>query len=210
LLIFIAVAVYFREPILGIEPGASADPRVVEQLEPSPAKEPLQSVVDMPAKKNLDQPLQSVEILPDIPESLPATDESAVSAPVEIIVPDNDYQFRPADEVAVSPAGEEDLLQKARKAYWNDELSRAKTLYLAYIDLYPENPDGYGELGNLLSTIGDLDAAAQMYQKAAELLVKQGQMEKAEQLYEVLTSIDVIQSEPMMSFSLRIYLAEIK
>ena len=108
---------------------------------------------------------------------------------------ETDPAFRPENE---SPVSEEqlkmDLLQKARRAYWNDQLNKAKSLYLAYIDLDQENPDGYGELGNLLGTAGELDEAARMYGRAAELLMQQNRHEEAEQLRQVLDSINVIKS----------------
>lgn len=107
------------------------------------------------------------------------------------------YQFRPPEQQPVEDAEiQEDLLQQARKAYWNDDLEKARTLYQAYINLNPENPDGYGELGNLLSTQGNLNSAAHMYRKAAELLEKEGKSEQAAQLKEVLSSIEVIQNTP--------------
>ena len=71
-------------------------------------------------------------------------------------------------------------------------MNKARSLYQAYIDLDPENPDGYGELGNLLGTAGELDEAAKMYGKAAELLTQQDRLEEAEQLIQVLESINVI------------------
>ena len=105
------------------------------------------------------------------------------------------YDFRPAEELPVTDVVDEDLLQKARRAYWNDQLDSAQKLYLAYIDQNPSNPDGYGELGNLLSTLGELDEAAEMYRQAADLLKQQGKNEQAMQLHEVLESIRVIQAE---------------
>ena len=98
------------------------------------------------------------------------------------------FDFRPPEELPVEDvASNESLLQKARKAYWNDQLDSAQKLYLAYIDLDPSNPDGYGELGNLLSTQGELEQAAIVYRKAADLLMEQGNTEQAAQLQKCLT-----------------------
>jgi len=116
----------------------------------------------------------------------------------EVLQQEENYQFRPPQEEPYKPDTEnaEDLLQQARKAYWNDELDQSKSLYEEYIALNPENPDGYGELGNLLSTMGDLDSAAEMYGKAAELLSNAGNTEQAQRLQEVLSSIEIIQNMP--------------
>ncbi len=132
-------------------------------------------------------------------------EESPVAETLEVIPVESaeslqaeeNYQFRPPEQQPVEDADiKEDLLQQARKAYWNDDLEKARTLYQAYINLNPENPDGYGELGNLLSTQGNLNSAAHMYRKAAELLEKEGKSEQAAQLKEVLSSIEVIQNTP--------------
>ncbi len=120
--------------------------------------------------------------------------EEAKDTPEKIIA-QQDYQFRPpASEAEQISEVQTDLLQKARQAYWNDQLDKAASLYRAYIEIHPANPDGYGELGNLLSTTGDLAEAALMYAKAAELLLQQGRIEQAAKLREVLDSIEIIQN----------------
>ncbi len=141
----------------------------------------------------------AVEQSPTEPSAAESDASGVVTFPEEAkdkpekIMQQNDYQFRPQDMQAAEDAVDEDLLQKARQAYWNDDLTKSRSLYNAYIELNPENPDGYGELGNLLSTLGDLDSAAQMYNRAAELLIKQGKPEQASKLLDVLDSIEVIQ-----------------
>jgi len=165
LMIFIILAYYFREPVLGIKVSVPSPSLVSTKISSEDALE-------------IEQNIEKAEIVKIEPK--------------EILTPkDADYNFRPKEDVQIEV--EENLLQSARKAYWNDELDRAKTLYYAYIDMHPDHPDGYGELGNLLSTIGDLESAAEMYKKAAKLLIKEGKNEQAKQLQEVLNSIEVIQ-----------------
>ena len=136
----------------------------------------------------------------------PLIESDTSSLPVTVIPPsrpevlqqDENYQFRPPEEEPYQPDADEsgDLLQQARKAYWNDELLKSRSLYEKYIAVNPNNPDGYGELGNLLSTMGDLDKAAQMYRKAADILTSEGEIDQAQRLEEVLSSIEVIQNMP--------------
>ena len=127
-------------------------------------------------------------------ETQPAEAPAEVREPVsEVASVESDFAFRPKNDKPVTNDDlKSDLLQQARRAYWNDQLNKARSLYQAYIDLDPENPDGYGELGNLLGTAGELDEAAKMYGKAAELLTQQDRLEEAEQLIQVLESINVI------------------
>ena len=153
---------------------------------------PEKKIQDKPAPAFRDEPIEiKLQRAPYISQSLSVLKSEAPQA----LQNQQDYQFRPPEEEPAAVAQTQtDLLQQARKAYWNDELDKARSLYSAYIELNPDNPDGYGELGNLLSTAGELDAAADMYKQAAKLLVWQGKTEQAEKLNEVLNSIEVIQN----------------
>lgn len=161
--------------------GLSAEQAVEEEtaISTSPAVEP--------------QPADVVESR--MPKNNSDVEEVVQRESAEAIQDKENYQFRPASEEPVDAADEQpDLLQQARKAYWNDEMEKARVLYHAYIDQHPDNPDGYGELGNLLSTMGKLDAAAEMYRMAADMLDQRGEIEQAQQLKEVISSIEVIQN----------------
>jgi tetratricopeptide (TPR) repeat protein len=180
LLAFLVVAVVFREPLLGIK-AASPESKPTEH-------KPVISAVENSEKSQPEKALKQAE---------PVASESPLIEPetADDIQQREQYDFRPEKELPVEKLADEDLLQKARKAYWNDQLDTAKKFYLAYIDQDPSNPDGYGELGNLLSTLGELDEAANMYRQAADLLHQQGKSEQATQLQEVLESIRVIQTK---------------
>lgn len=233
LLVFLAIAVFFRGPLFGIwpepektttsptqtqasseqpgeaqqsfQPEAEAKPAAVkpeisaqkpvsQQAEPQSAK-PAASLDNTPAETPLTGPEADPEYESDT-GSLPNTVIERTKP--EILRQEENYQFRPPQEEPYQPVAEDsgDKLQKARKAYWNDDLQKSRSLYEQYIAVNPQDPDGYGELGNLLSTMGDLDKAAQMYRKAADLLISKGEIEQAQRLEEVLSSIEVIQNMP--------------
>lgn len=222
LLLYVITGILFKGPIFGIETQTVSEHKVSEhKVEVTDSSAELTEPVVVPASEKAAQPsVLETETLPEdqfsgvIPSSRmpPGVIEMPVAEDAQSVVNDrlpalvtatsdidsNKLNFRPVELAAeeVQPELDEDILQKARKAYWNDDLQRARNLYQAFIGLYPDNPDGYGELGNLLSTIGDLDEASQMYQKAAELLLSQGQTEQAAQLLEVLDSIKDIQNMP--------------
>ena len=220
LFVFLVVAVIFRSALFGISPVEVSQVETSQADDSADAPAQVQSGQSEVAEE-ASGPMPESE---DSPETGPETGqavsepEQIVPEPVELVrqpeeliseevvseplqpaeITDSnetDPAFRPENE---SPVSEEqlkmDLLQKARRAYWNDQLNKAKSLYLAYIDLDQENPDGYGELGNLLGTAGELDEAARMYGRAAELLMQQNRHEEAEQLRQVLDSINVIKS----------------
>jgi len=179
-----------QEPV-SVQAGVQPEMPAAQQTEATPAA----SLDNRP--DTVSEPAEAVE-----PENEPDTSRLPATAiqrtKPETLQQEENYQFRPPQAEPYQPAAEdaEDLLQQARKAYWNDELDKSKSLYEQYIDANPENPDGYGELGNLLSTMGDLDRAAEMYRKAAELLSNAGNIEQAQRLQEVLSSIEIIQSMP--------------
>jgi len=179
LLAFLVMAVVFRESLFGIK-AASPESKPTE----------LKPVISAAENSEKSQPEKALK------QAKPVASESPVIEPetADDIQQREQYDFRPEKELSVENVEDEDLLQKARKAYWNDQLDDAQKLYLAYIEQDPSNPDGYGELGNLLSTLGELDEAAKMYRQAADLLKQQGKDEQAMQLHEVLESIRVIQT----------------
>jgi hypothetical protein len=164
-----------------------AEPPAETALVPAPAQ--AQVAAESPPQAETRPPHQPAAA--DADTTVVKFPESAKDTP-EKVLQRNDYQFRDAQTTQAAPA-EMDLLQKARQAYWNDDLQKSRSLYQAYIELNPENPDGFGELGNLLSTLGDLDTAAQMYRRAADLLIARGETEQAARLMDVLDSIEVIQ-----------------
>jgi tetratricopeptide (TPR) repeat protein len=174
LLVFLVVAFVFRQPLFGIQTVPGENP----VTEKSPV---------------------SATLITQFPQSAPKPVEEIQAETASDIQQREQYNFRPSEDLPAeeTAAGQvnADLLQKARKAYWNDQLDSAQKLYKAYIDLDPSNPDGYGELGNLLSTLGELDEAAKMYRQAADLLMQQGETEEATQLHKVLDSIRVIQTD---------------
>jgi len=204
-----------------VEPAVTSAPAVIQQtqpvsvepeLAPSGSPEPEQeSAVSVDLSVN--NASNNAATAPDVASNPAMTQSAIVEPPVsaatstavaetfpesakhnpEKIAAEQDYQFRPDSVVVDENIAETDLLQKARQAYWNDQLDKAESLYRAYIELNPDNPDGYGELGNLLSTVGSLGEAAIMYQQAAELLLRQGRIEQAAKLREVLDSIEIIQ-----------------
>jgi len=192
LLVFLIIAIIFREPLFGIKSSSSQHGAIEEPVasvsENTEKKQPEKT----PSEKTLEQSEPSIVEPRAGSESLPQTINAETADDIQ---QREQYDFRPPDALPVEDVKNEDLLQQARKAYWNEQLDLAQKFYLAYIEQDPENPDGYGELGNLLSTLGELDEAAKMYQQAADLLIKQGKPEQAEPLLEVLESIRVIQTE---------------
>ncbi|MGD2117633.1 MAG: hypothetical protein PVG66_04680 [Chromatiales bacterium] len=181
------------------EVESSVETATSDVVEPPESPEPSQAQA-APADADESISVTVNETEPEIAQpSEPLQNEMAAAIPDTGFAREGEFQFRdPLQDSSAeisSPAAEE-LLQQARRAYWNDDLQTAKSLYQDYIRQHPNSPDGYGELGNLLSTQGELSSAADMYRQAADLLMQQGKQEQAEQLRQVLSSIEVIQNSP--------------
>ena len=89
------------------------------------------------------------------------------------------------------------VLAAAREAYWMHDHEEAESLYRRLIDLEPENPDGYGELGNLYFSQGKWDDAASAYFEAGSRLARTGHMMEAQNLLEVIRGLNGKQADEL-------------
>ena len=70
-------------------------------------------------------------------------------------------------------------LNDAREAYWNGAEDKAVGIYQVLIDFSPNDPDIYGELGNIFLKQGNSQAAFDYYTKAVLLLKQLGKDHQA-------------------------------
>ncbi len=89
------------------------------------------------------------------------------------------------------------VLAAAREAYWMRNPAEAESLYRQLIDLDPDNPDGYGELGNLYFSEGRWEEAASAYFEAGSRLARTGHIMEAENLLEVIRGLDGSQADEL-------------
>ena len=54
----------------------------------------------------------------------------------------------------------------------------------------PDNPDGYGELGNMYFSQGQWEEAASAYYEAGVRLIRQGLLDQAEELVAVIRGLN--------------------
>jgi Tfp pilus assembly protein PilF len=79
---------------------------------------------------------------------------------------------------ATSPRGAKDMAMydRAATAYKNGELSEAETLYRKLVARHAEYGEGWFKLGNIYVRMGQYDAAANMYKKAAQINPEDGKI----------------------------------
>lgn len=113
-----------------------------------------------------------------------------------------EFSFRPLDdEVASDPGDAErrnEMLAAARRAYWNHDLPLAIRHYQALIQAFPNDPDYFGEVGNIYFEQGRNEQAAQAYYEAALLLLARGQRTRAGEMVELLQKTSPSHAESLL------------
>jgi hypothetical protein len=190
-------------------PGMTAEPAppamAADEVAPAVEAMPPETVAEPPA------PPVEVKAEPEPAASTPVTD-SEQTAPasegqpdtVAIPAPDTEAEA-PAMEAVAEPAVAATLdmtrpyhvLAAAREAYWLHNHEQAESLYRRLIDLEPENPDGYGELGNLYFSQGKWDDAASAYFEAGSRLARTGHTIQAQNLLEVIRGLNGSQADEL-------------
>jgi len=89
------------------------------------------------------------------------------------------------------------VLEAARESYWLRDYATAEKQYNDLISMDPDNPDWYGELGNMYFSQGEWDKASAAYYEAGVRLVKQGMSTEAEQLVEVIRGLKGTQASDL-------------
>jgi len=89
------------------------------------------------------------------------------------------------------------VLASAREAYWLRDFDTAEQQYQALIQLEPQNPDGYGELGNMYFSQGKWPEAAAAYYEAGVRLLDEGLIVQARQMVEVIRGLNGSQADEL-------------
>ena len=90
-----------------------------------------------------------------------------------------------------------ELLAAAREAYWLRDYEGAEKYYLQLIEVEPDNPDGYGELGNMYFAQGQWEQAAAAYYDAGVRMINEGMMVQARQLVDVIRGLNGVQADEL-------------
>ena len=106
-----------------------------------------------------------------------------------------EFHFRPMDD-SISPDSSDvdaerkrEMLAVARRAYWNHDIPLAIRHYQALTRAYPNDPDFYGEMGNIYYEQGEHELAGQAYSQAGLLLLRRGQRARARELADLVQKI---------------------
>jgi tetratricopeptide (TPR) repeat protein len=173
------------------EPAVTGTAEAVQEVQPplaSPAQPPAYPLTGE-ADKIARQPDAGADASSDTaPSEMPATE--AISLPAdagESTISSDTQAVTSHAPAAVTPYR---ILAAAREAYWLRDYASAEQKYKELIALDPENPDGYGELGNMYFSQGDWDKASASYYDAGTRLAAQGMFTRARQMVEVIRGLN--------------------
>lgn len=113
------------------------------------------------------------------------------------------------DEVAAvvikdsDTSSERDLLISARTAFNQGDTKSSEKLYLELIQLDNDNPDTYGELGNVYYSQGKWDEAGQTYYEAAVRLIDEGNYNQVVYLQRVIKGLNTEYAEKLAQLMMR-------
>ena len=96
----------------------------------------------------------------------------------------------PADSGAASELDFQSQLEQARQHYWGGDMHAAEQAYRRLTESHPEQAEVWGELGNLFFSRREMVQATDAYYRAIELLIEQGDTERARQLLGAMHQLD--------------------
>jgi len=106
--------------------------------------------------------------------------ETKVQEPTEIVESDKE----------AAKASHFELINQARLAFQAGEHDKSVTLYQELISLDSDEPNAFGEMGNVYYAQGKWKQAGQAYYEAATRLLAKGQVEQVQYLYRVIQGLD--------------------
>jgi tetratricopeptide (TPR) repeat protein len=121
----------------------------------------------------------------------------AVEAPAAEAAPDTAADTGQARAEPAATTTPYRVLAAAREAYWLRDYAAAEQKYQELIALDPDNPDGYGELGNMYFSQGDWEKASAAYYEAGTRLATEGLYDRARQLVEVIRGLNGGQADDL-------------
>jgi hypothetical protein len=98
-----------------------------------------------------------------------------------------------SDRPAAGAAAEADFrsqLEQARQHYWRRDLRAAEQAYRRLTESHPQRAEVWGELGNLYFSQREMVQATDVYYRAIELLIEQGNDERAREMLGAMYQLD--------------------
>lgn len=122
---------------------------------------------------------------------------------VENIEKTNKVETLPVIVKDINTSSERDLLISARNAFNKGAVSESEKLYIELTQLDNDNPDTFGELGNVYYSQGKWDEAGQAYYEAAVRLITEGNYNQVVYLQRVIKGLNTEHAEKLSQLMMR-------
>jgi hypothetical protein len=122
------------------------------------------------------------------PEYRPLAAEKA--APADATAAPSKPAAVPAGSGVASDSDFQSQLEQARQHYWGRDIPAAEQAYRRLTESHPQRAEVWGELGNLYFSQREMVQATDAYYRAIELLIGQGDAERARQLLGTMYQLD--------------------
>ena len=132
------------------------------------------------------------------PAALNAAGEKFIPPEVEKQLSNVDEQGKVIDPSQASISVKESWVT-ARKSFYQRDYEKSIQSYQEVIDNTEDNFDAYGELGNVYFNQGKKQQAASAYFEAAAILIKKGQVNRAQSLMGLLRHLDKAKAEELQA-----------
>ena len=174
----------------------------------SAATDAVSEQLEIPAPEMAVSPPVAEQVVDPVPAPSASKIPPAVSPEMAVSPPVSDQDIDPAatpfvSETPSAAAQDEtrksayELLAAAREAYWLNDYEGAEKYYQQLIQADPDNPDGYGELGNMHFAQGQWEPAAAAYYEAGVRLLKTGMVIQARQMVDVIRGLNGTQADDL-------------
>lgn len=115
---------------------------------------------------------------------------AAAQAPADVVPAAPPAPAAPEAAPAAAVAVAKVTIVSARQAFWNRDFAGAASMYETLISEDSDNPDLYGEYGNMLIQSGNVEKGLDAYEKAADLMIAQKRYREATPLIRFIGSYD--------------------
>lgn len=95
--------------------------------------------------------------------------------------------FRPSEAIPAPVPTRDELIQRARRAFWNGDFETAERLYFDMLEGASDDPELFGELGNLYLAMGRQELALDAYFEAGLRLRVLGEQDRLNRVIQLLS-----------------------
>jgi hypothetical protein len=175
------------------EVASQSMPDPVKQATPPETEVASQSMPDPVKQATPPETEVASQSIPDPVKQATLTEANTTSLPTDASAQTGKTNERATMDEAQDNASQQqrylELLNNGRQAYWQGQYEQAVNSYQQAAELQPDNPDIYGELGNVYYRQGDWENAGESFYQAAVRLIKLNRPDRAAYMLSIISGL---------------------